>query len=73
MQFHILLLVCYLIIDRKYAKYKFKNLQGIKRAVGEQIVKELIFDSFVSSFESTKIYSIIKEVVQSFLDKDQMA
>ena len=60
-------------MDRKYAEYQFKRPQLVKRAIGEQITKELIFDSFVSSFESTKIYSAIKEAVQGFLDRDQAA
>jgi len=60
-------------IDRKYAQYQFKSPQLVKRAVGEQITKELIFDSFVSSIESAKIYFTIKKAVQSFLDKDQVA
>lgn len=60
-------------IDKKYAEYQFKSPQLVKRAVGEQITKELIFDTFVSSFESAKIYSTVKEAVQSFLDKDQVA
>ncbi|KXG74391.1 hypothetical protein [Thermotalea metallivorans] len=56
-------------IDKKYAEYQFKSPQLVKRAVGEQITKELIFDTFVSSFESAKIYSTVKEAVQSFLTK----
>ncbi|HDR5039261.1 TPA: transposase [Bacillus anthracis] len=60
-------------IDKKYAQYQFKSPQLVKRAVGEQITKELIFDSFVSSIESAKTYSTIKKAVQGFLDKDQVA
>lgn len=60
-------------IDQRYKKYQFQSPQLLKRTVGEQISKELLFDSFVSSFESAKIYSTIKEAVYSFLDKDQVA
>lgn len=60
-------------IDKKYTEYQFKSPQLVKRAIAEQITKELIFGSFVSSFETTKIYSTIKEAVQGFLDKDQVA
>ncbi|WP_242661415.1 hypothetical protein [Alkaliphilus metalliredigens] len=60
-------------MDKRYEKYQFKSPQLIKRAVGVQITKELIFDSFVLSFESAKIYSTIKESVQGFLNKDWVA
>lgn len=59
--------------DQKYEKYQFASPQLIKRTVGEQISKDLLFASFVSSFESTKIYSTIKEAVYHFFDKDQVA
>ncbi|ABR48408.1 hypothetical protein Amet_2250 [Alkaliphilus metalliredigens QYMF] len=65
---------CFLpFMDKRYEKYQFKSPQLIKRAVGVQITKELIFDSFVLSFESAKIYSTIKESVQGFLNKDWVA
>ncbi|WP_242661369.1 IS701 family transposase [Alkaliphilus metalliredigens] len=60
-------------MDKRYEKYQFKSPQLIKRTVGVQITKELIFDSFVLSFESAKIYSTIKESVQGFLNKDWVA
>lgn len=60
-------------IDRRYSEYQFKSPQLVKRAIGEQITKELIFDSFVSNFESAKIYSAIKEAVQGFLDQNEVA
>nr|WP_242661397.1 hypothetical protein [Alkaliphilus metalliredigens] len=60
-------------MGRRYEKYQFKSPQLIKRAVGVKITKELIFDSFVLSFESAKVYSKIKESVQGFLNKDWVA
>lgn len=36
-------------MDQRYKKYKFQSPQLIKRDVGEQISKELLFNSFVAS------------------------
>lgn len=66
--------ICVLpFIDPKFQRYQFESPQVIKRAVGEQISKELIFASFVSSFESTKIYTTVKEAVKSFINNNQVA
>lgn len=46
-------------ISEKYGKYQFESPQFIKRLVGEQLSKELIFDSFASTLESSEIYSHI--------------
>ncbi len=66
--------VCLLpFMDQRYDNYQFQSPQGIKRTIGEHITRELIFDSFVSNFENTEIYSIMKKAVLDFLDKDQAA
>jgi hypothetical protein len=60
-------------IDQRFEQYKFKSPQRIKRLIAEQISKELIFDNFVSSLESSKIYSKIQKAVNYFLEKDKVA
>jgi hypothetical protein len=50
--------------------YQFKSQQIIKRSVAEHIDKELIFASFVSSFESIKIYFSVKKAVESFFNSN---
>jgi hypothetical protein len=60
-------------IAPEFKQYKFKSPQRIKRLVAEQLSKELIFNSFVSSLESSKIYFKIQKAVNSFLEKDKVA
>ncbi len=60
-------------ISKRYEKYQFESPQLIKRLVGEQLSKELIFDSFASTLESSKIYSPITEAINRFLDKQSAA
>ncbi|SNY27746.1 transposase, IS4 family [Orenia metallireducens] len=60
-------------IDQKFDKYKFKSPQVIKRVVADKLTKELIFDSFVSSLESNKIYSKVQKAINSFLRDDKVA
>ncbi|PRX13406.1 DDE superfamily endonuclease [Orenia metallireducens] len=60
-------------IDQKFEKYKFRSPQKIKRVLAENISKELIFDSFVSSLESSKIYSKVQKAISSFLRDDKIA
>ena len=60
-------------ISKRYRKYQFESPQLIKRLVGEQLSKELIFDSFASTLESSKIYSPITEAINHFLDKQSAA
>ncbi|OCL26231.1 hypothetical protein U472_09470 [Orenia metallireducens] len=60
-------------IDLKFEQYKFKSPQVIKRTIADRLTKELIFDSFVSSLESSKIYSKIQKAVNYFLEKDKVA
>ncbi|WP_242945097.1 hypothetical protein [Caminicella sporogenes] len=56
-----------------FANYKFKSPQVIKRLVSERILKELIFDSFVSIIENSKIYSIVSIYVYHFIFKKDIA
>lgn len=60
-------------VEEKFKEYKFNSPQRIKRVIAEQITKELIFNSFVSSLESSKIYFKIQKAVNSFLQKDKIA
>lgn len=62
--------VCILpFIDQKFQNYQLESPQVIKRTVGSQITKELFLSSFVSSFESTENYNVLKQAVNSFIGK----
>lgn len=54
-------------IKGTFSNYKFESSQVIKRLVSERILKELIFDSFVSTLENSKIYSIVSKYVHYFI------
>jgi len=60
-------------IDQKFEQYKFKSPQVIKRVVADKLTTELIFDSFVSSLKSGKIYSKVQKAISSFLQDDKIA
>lgn len=60
-------------IDQKFEQYKFESPQVVKRVVADKLTKELIFDSFVSSLESSKIYSKVQKAINSFLRDDKIA
>lgn len=58
-------------ITTTFSNHKFESPQVIKRLVSERILKELIFDSFVSTLENTKIYSMVSKYVYRFIyEKD---
>jgi hypothetical protein len=66
--------VCVLpFITETFSKYKFESPQVIKRLVSERILKELIFDSFVSTLENSKIYSIVSKYVHHFIFEKDVA
>lgn len=66
--------VCILpFIDQKFHKYQFQSPQLIKRTVGDQINNELFLSSFVASFESSKIYYVIKKAIDSFIYKKMVS
>jgi hypothetical protein len=60
-------------ISNRFSDYKFESTQVIKRMISERLIKELIFDSFVSSLENSKIYSVVFKCVKNFIYKDFMA
>lgn len=57
-------------ISKNFSDYKFESPQVIKRIISERVIKELIFDSFVSSLENIKIYSVVFKCVKNFIYKD---
>jgi hypothetical protein len=55
-------------ISPRFEDYKFQSPQSLKRAVGDHIIQELIFDTFVKRLENSKIYSVVKSAVDAFLE-----
>jgi len=45
----------------------------VKHAVADQIIQELIFESFANYLENNKIYSAVKSAVNSFLGINRAA
>ncbi|SHH44751.1 hypothetical protein SAMN02745135_01654, partial [Caloranaerobacter azorensis DSM 13643] len=60
-------------ISNRFSDYKFESPQVIKRMISERVIKELIFDSFVSSLENRKIYSVVSKCVKNFIYNDFVA
>lgn len=53
-------------IDQRFKTYQFQSPQVIKCVVAPRISKELILNSFMSTFESNKIYSSIRKLWLTF-------
>ncbi len=60
--------VCVLpFLNQRFKNYQFQSPQVIRREIASHIQKELILNSFVSSLESSKIYSWVKILASNYL------